>query len=92
MGTTLAHGNRPRRRLGGSDGLLRVRQSLALLSGGPDLWSREADGGPVGLERLQAVGRDLGVARLIVSTEDGSAPLDVWCGPCLLYTSPSPRD
>jgi len=81
MGTTLARGNRPRRRLGGSDGLLRVRQSLALLSGVPELWSREADGGLVGLERLQAVGRDLGVARLIVSTEDGNAPLDVWCGP-----------
>ena len=78
MGTTLARSNRPRRRLGGSDGLLRVRQSLALLSDGPDVWGREADGG---LERLQAVGRNLGVARLIVSTEDGNAPLDVWCGP-----------
>ena len=81
MGTTLARGNRPRRRLDGSDGLLRVRQSLALLSGAPDPWSRVADGGSVSLDRLQAVGRSLGVARLLVSTEDGDAPLDVWCGP-----------
>ena len=61
--------------------MVRVRQSLALLSGGPDPWSRLEDGGPVSLERLQAVGRSLGVARLLVSTDDGDAPLDVWCGP-----------
>jgi len=60
---------------------LHVRQSLALLGGAADPWSRVADGGSVSLDRLQAVGRSLGVARLLVSTEDGDAPLDVWCGP-----------
>jgi two-component system, LuxR family, sensor kinase FixL len=60
---------------------VRVRQSLALLSVSPDPWSRVDDGGSVSLDRLQAVGRSLGVARLLVSTEDGDAPLDVWCGP-----------
>jgi C4-dicarboxylate-specific signal transduction histidine kinase len=59
----------------------RVRQSVALLKGAPDPWSRADDGGAAGLDRLQAVGRNLGVARLLVSTEDGDAPLDVWCGP-----------
>ena len=61
--------------------MVRVQQSLALLSGGPDPWSRAGELGPSSLERLQAVGRSLGVARLLVSTEDGDTPLDVWCGP-----------
>ena len=60
---------------------MRVRQSLALLSRGPDPWSTLGAGSPASLERLQAVGRSLGVARLLVSTEDGDTPLDVWCGP-----------
>ena len=61
--------------------MVRVRQSLALLSAGPDPWSGAGELGPSSLEPLQAVGRSLGVARLLVSTEDGDAPLDVWCGP-----------
>jgi two-component system, LuxR family, sensor kinase FixL len=61
--------------------MARVRHSLALLSAAPDPWSRVDEGGAVCLERLQAVGRSLGVARLLVSTEDGDAPTDVWCGP-----------
>jgi hypothetical protein len=61
--------------------MLRVRQSLALLSRAPNPWSPVGEGGSVPLEPLQAVGRSLGVARLLVSTDDGDAPLDVWCGP-----------
>jgi signal transduction histidine kinase len=61
--------------------MLRVRESLALLTRGPAPWDRSSEGGPVSLEPLQGVGRSLGVARLIVSTDDGDPPLDVWCGP-----------
>ena len=61
--------------------MLRVRQALAMSSKGPDIWSRALEAGPAALEPLQAVGRGLGVARLLVSTDDGDAPIDVWCGP-----------
>jgi C4-dicarboxylate-specific signal transduction histidine kinase len=60
--------------------MLRIRQSLAGLRAGADLWSDAGDA-RAHLEPLQTVGRTLGVARLIVSTDDGDAPLDVWCGP-----------
>jgi hypothetical protein len=57
-----------------------IRQSLGVLRAAADLWSG-AGNASASLERLQTVGRFLGVARLLVSTEDGDAPLDVWCGP-----------
>ena len=60
---------------------MRVRESLALLKSGPAPWLGPAEGGPIALERLQAVGRCLGVARLLVSTDGEDPPLDVWCGP-----------
>ena len=81
MGTTLARGNRPRRRLDGSDGMLRVRESLARLNKGPEPWSPLGENRSPDLEPLQAVGRSLGVARLLVSTDDGDPALDIWCGP-----------
>ena len=81
MGTMLARTIRVRRRPAGPDGLLRVRESLALLKSGPSPWLGPTEGGPVAFERLQAVGRSLGVARLLVSTDGEDPPLDVWCGP-----------
>jgi hypothetical protein len=57
-----------------------IRQSLDAVRAAADLWNGAGNASAT-LERLQAVGRDLGVARLLVSTEDGNAPLDVWCGP-----------
>src|SRR5215204_5472028 len=93
MGTTLVRGNRSRRRPDGSDGMLRVRECLALLSRGSSPWSRPGEDTPVSHERLQAVGRSLGVARLLVSTDDGDPPLDVWCGPVSSKTMrPIPPD
>jgi C4-dicarboxylate-specific signal transduction histidine kinase len=57
-----------------------IRESLGVLRAAADLWSGAGDAN-VHLEPLQTVGRNLGVARLLVSTDDGDAPLDVWCGP-----------
>jgi two-component system, LuxR family, sensor kinase FixL len=73
--------------------MLRVRQSLAVLGARPDLWTRVLEADPAALEPLQAVGRHLGVARLLVSTDDGDAPIDVWCGPVSSRTMrPVPRE
>src|SRR4051812_9053458 len=48
MGTTLARGHRTRRRLDGSGGMVRVRESLALLDKRRDPWSRLGEGSPAG--------------------------------------------
>ena len=61
--------------------MLRVRESLARLNKGPEPWSPLGENRSPDLEPLQAVGRSLGVARLLVSTDDGDPALDIWCGP-----------